>query len=321
LVFTIRTPKDLPALQLEYMRRLNDGFDGELVVQIEGPVAPGGWSLHPDRAALSQRPTIDVILRGAKDAIIDAPSEIFARRLSIEQVQLRLPEIRARWTVSHSAHLTDVVVADGRGSSMDGHGTLLTIEAWGPEGGAPNPAEARLERCWFLRNFADPKGMILLAFDTTKGRRAYWDRVSLTEGGFLGNVLATDLQITGAREVIVRDSLWVRGRADGVLIRPVSTAATTVHNSRLVMADRNQLTAHGPDSPDITLTDGTQIIAAKPPTGSTTGYTAPISAHRTHAQWPQHADASALVGTWNQPVDRAALSAARVRLLAAPGAP
>lgn len=310
-MFKVQSKADLTRLEAEYRALWRRGFEGTFEVA----VAPGDhtltpWSLAPDEAEPGAgAATIDVVVRGVDGTPqVDAPGRIRARSLTLDNLGLRSGNQTSRIEVEAALNLNRVQVVDGRGASMDGHGTLLSLLARGHTGlGMARPVTATLRDCWFLRNFADPRGMSLLAFDVSPHTKAYWKQIDIEGAVFLGNVLANDLSLTGALETHIRDTLWFRDRADGVLVRSQGSGAVLIERSLLVVADRDQVAAHDAASPPITLGASTRVVVSGGVTGDGLPKGTLGAGGAVRAAAALSADAAGLVGRFKEPVEAATL--------------
>lgn len=310
-VLQVQSKADLERVGAEYLKRLGDATEGTFEVRFApGDYRGAGWSLLPPRGADDAARTthLDVVLRGAAGVVVDAPAGVRARHLVIEDLSLAVANQQVRLEAETALELNRVQVVDGRGASMDGHGTLLSLLARGHTGvGMARPVTATLRDCWFVRNFADPRGMSLLAFDVSPHTKAYWKQIDIEGAVFLGNVLANDLSLTAALETRIRDTLWFRDRADGMLVRSQGSGAVLIERSLLVVADRDQVAAHDAESPPITLGAGTRVVVSPTASGDglPKGTLGAGGAVLTDAALS--ADAAALVGRFKDPVEAATL--------------
>jgi hypothetical protein len=254
-VFDVKSSNDLLALNSEYMRLWQSGFEGTLEVAVgPGPFTPIGWSLAPDNP--DGRASIDIVVKGSGTAL-PLPGRIRARSVRFENVvftgtKAGPTEIR----VSTDFTMRESMLVDARFSDPNFAGGYLEVFA---DGGKKTAASVTLEDCWFVRNFQANAPMQMIRLSSRGPSGGHFDQVQVSGSVFLGNAFAVDLSIDTARSVSVEKSLFYRTWATGAELACKSCGDVVVRGSTFVVENLEQIaTVEG--TPPVLLQDSRVLV-------------------------------------------------------------
>lgn len=254
-VFDVKSSNDLLALNSEYMRLWQSGFEGTLEVAVgPGPFTPIGWSLAPDNP--DGRASIDIVVKGSGTAL-PLPGRIRARSVRFENVvftgtKAGPTEIR----VSSDFTMRQSMLVDARFSDPNFAGGYLEIFA---DGGKKTAANVTIEDSWFVRNFQANAPMQMIKLSSRGPAGGYFDQVQVSGSVFLGNAFAVDLSIDTARSVSVEGSLFYRTWPMGAELACKSCGDVVVRTSTFVVENLEQIaTVDG--TPPVLLQDSRVLV-------------------------------------------------------------
>ena len=263
-VFDLKTSDDLLALNSEYQRLWDSGFDGKLEVAVgPGPIVAGGWSLEPGTPGGTAR--IDVVIRGS-GGVLPLPGRVRARSLRLEN--LAITGARSGPTEIHVATdftMKRVMVVDARFSDPNFAGGYLEVFA---DGGKKNGTKVSIEESWFVRNYQADSPMQMISLLQRGEDAGHFDAVRVSRSAFLNNAFAVDLAIAYAGAVSVEDSLFYRTWPTGAEIRCTSCGAAELKRTTFVVEKVDQVAAVDA-TPAVQVTDSRVLIrdwkGGKPP--------------------------------------------------------